>query len=108
MRWLPRRHRGSQTGDVAPFVRIGVVPAADPAEIAEITARWPRLDSKARDKGSSEKTAPTLTARQVLTASLTRDLNLANEPDHVMTLVDDILLDLDEHGLTIVASSEVE
>ncbi|WP_326642926.1 hypothetical protein OG884_05905 [Streptosporangium sp. NBC_01755] len=44
------------------------------------------------------------TARQVLAASLLRDEMLAEEPDHVETLVKGILLDLDEHGLEIVQS----
>ncbi|MFF3443629.1 hypothetical protein [Streptosporangium sp. NPDC002721] len=49
-----------------------------------------------------------LTARQALTDSLMRDETLAAEPDHVETLVKGILLDLNEAGLTIVASGDVE
>lgn len=49
-----------------------------------------------------------LSAREVLTASLMRDERLADEPGHVETLVKGILLDLDEAGLTIVASGDVE
>ncbi|MEU4410732.1 hypothetical protein AB0F88_40030 [Streptosporangium sp. NPDC023963] len=50
--------------------------------------------------------SPKLTARQVLTASLRKADFLAE--GHVQALADGILLDLDEHGLTIVASGDVE
>lgn len=49
-----------------------------------------------------------VTARQSLTASLSRDPDLAARPDHLMTLVDDILLDLQDNRLTVVASSECD
>lgn len=109
MRLFSRRHRGSQSGPLAslgpgsPLAPGSLIVApsdAHSAEIAEITARWPRLDY--------EKAAPMLTARKSITASLSRDQDLANEPDRLFSLVDDILLDLADNRLTVVASGEVE
>ncbi|MGS2645869.1 hypothetical protein [Streptosporangium sp. G12] len=96
MRWF-RRHRGSQPGDLAPVVHISSFPeGADPAEVARV------FSYALADRCPPER----LTARQVLTASLRKADFLAE--GHAQALADGILFDLKEHGLTIVASGDVE
>ncbi|MFB9681241.1 hypothetical protein [Streptosporangium vulgare] len=43
------------------------------------------------------------TARQVIASTLAQNPDIAAQPDYLQTLVDYILLDLDEAGLEIVA-----
>jgi hypothetical protein len=58
--------------------------------------------------GSPYRVPLSRNARQVLTDSLMRDEMLAEEPDQVATIVKDLLMDLQEAGLEIVASGDVE
>lgn len=99
VRWLSRRHRGSQTGDLTPVVHISAFPeGADPAEIARA---FSYAIQGRRPPGRR-------TARQVIGSTLAQNPDLAAQPDYLHTLVDYILLDLGEAGLEIVAREDVE
>ncbi|MEV7013306.1 hypothetical protein [Streptosporangium sp. NPDC051022] len=98
MRLFFRRHRGSQSVR-GPRVSISMSPDADPAQIARelsfVMAGRPRPER--------------LTARQVLIDSLRKDDYFVQEPDHrIGWLANQLLLDLDEAGLEIVAEEDVE
>lgn len=103
---LLRRHWGSQTEDSAPTSGGGSLVTKDgnvdwyPGNVWSDAP--PPLPSR---QGPISRW---LTARQVLTASLTQDADLAHRPGRVDALVNGILLDLADHGLEIVQRCDVE
>ncbi|MEV8637760.1 hypothetical protein AB0395_39550 [Streptosporangium sp. NPDC051023] len=106
MKLFSRRHRGSQAEDSTPTSGAGSLVTENGNVDWYPGNGW--SDAPPPLPSSQRPISRRPTARQVLTSSLWRHGNFAEDPDEVERLADAILLDLDEAGLEVVAKDDVE